>query len=78
MSAFSIKACADDIGVHPSSIWKAVQTGVLPALRFGRVYRVEAKAWAEFKAKLNFTPLHQPMTLTRIDSKLIDRTKPTH
>jgi IS30 family transposase len=79
MPALSIRACAEDLGVAPSTIWRLVQRGILTASKPCRVYRVEQKDWADFKARIQYAPpLQAPSATTPVNRNLIDACKPTH
>lgn len=75
----SLADCAADLGVDPSTIWRRVVRGELPALKVGRVFRVEPKAFADFKAGLLYVPPASALTTTTpTDSRLIDRARRAH
>jgi excisionase family DNA binding protein len=77
VSALTIRECAAELGVHQSSVWRAVQVGILPALKIGRVYRIEPEAWAAFKRRLAYTPRQNAVVpFGGPHAPLIDRTRP--
>lgn len=77
MRALTIRDCARELAVDETTVWRRIIRGELPAYRIGRAFRVDPRAWADFKTRLKYAPT-APTFTTPTDSRLIDRARRAH
>ena len=63
----SVKEISDRERIHPSTVYEAIQSGTLPAYRFGGSYRIDVESYQEWREGCRVKPKPKPAaTVSRL------------